>query len=837
MSPIMAGSLPLLLAPAGSPKALIAACAAGADAVYLGGRQFGARQFAANFSNEELEEAVRYAHLRDIQVFVTVNTLITEGEIQEVLRYLVYLYQIGVDAVLIQDIGLLSLAHQCIPDLTLHASTQMGIHNVPGALFAAKNGCRRIVLARELTGEEIQEIADSLSSLPVDLEVFAHGALCYAYSGRCLFSSLLGGRSGNRGMCAQPCRKQYQLLQGEGGKLGQIDDAHQVGRQGFLLSTKDLSLYPILPEIVKLPVAALKIEGRMRSPEYVTAVTSIYRKALDAIRNGTYHPEPEDIANLAIAFSRGFSSGYISGAGYSDVMGREFPGNQGYTIGKVISGRKGIVQVQLTSTIVPKQGDGLVIRDTSREEGLILRDKPGVKGDNIEFPSPFNPKPGAIVSITRRKSLEESIAVLVANPDERFLNSLRISCSIQFSSDGKISGSGEVKTPDYQSFSFEYICQETVEPAKTRSLTVEQIKEQLRKTGGTLFSFTEIMISGEEGWFAPVRVLNTLRRDILHAAEEAIINARKPHPESIPGIFKQCETVIGVPDNNQQFKPTTPLIATIVSSVADTPAALMNGADRVYILWNQDGLDISSLQGYSDRIGIMVPGIIRQKESSDLLSGIRKVISTGIHHILVDSPGIGEYLLEQFPGISVSGYYGLPVTNSHTVRAFGDFEFCTLSPELSETEIRSMCRRNSHINSPDLGVCCQGLIEVAITEDNLCSLSSENKRKQLAIRDEKKYSFPVYCEKSGRTHILNSSEHSFIDEFSILRSFGIRWYIIDVRNRGMEYAGEMTRLWKKMAINNLSDEERNIIRDQIIGISYHGITRSGYRRGLSGKKQ
>ena len=155
--------LPLLLAPAGSPEALVAACAAGADAVYLGGRQFGARQFASNFSDEELEKAVRYAHIRGIQVFVTVNTLITEQEISQVLHYLVFLYRIGADAVLIQDIGLLSLAHECIPDFTLHASTQMGVHNIPGARYAARHGCQRIVLARELTGYEIEEISQSLS--------------------------------------------------------------------------------------------------------------------------------------------------------------------------------------------------------------------------------------------------------------------------------------------------------------------------------------------------------------------------------------------------------------------------------------------------------------------------------------------------------------------------------------------------------------------------------------------------------------------------------------------------------------------------------------------------
>lgn len=830
----MVNSLPLLLAPAGSPDALVAACAAGAEAVYLGGRQFGARQFAANFSDEELEQAVRYVHLRGIQIFVTVNTLITEDEVFDAIRFLVYLYKIGVDAVLIQDIGLLSLAHQCIPYLTLHASTQMGIHNVPGALFAENQGCSRIVLARELHPDEIRKIAEALYGLDVDLEVFAHGALCYAYSGRCLLSSLVGGRSGNRGMCAQPCRKLYQLECGTQDKWGRLENEKPDGYPEYLLSTKDLSVYSVLSEIVSLPVAVLKIEGRMRSAEYVAVVTSIYRKALDAIRNGTFHPDPEDIANLSIAFSRGFTTGYVSGAGFSDVMGRKYPGNQGYIIGKVISARKGWVQVRLSSSIIPKQGDGLVIRDSDREEGLVLRDNPGVKGDIIELPSPFSPKPGAEVSITKRRDLDKKISTILNSPDERYLGSLKISCSLNFSADGKISGFGSVIDRNSDTYPFEYLSDEIVEPAKTRSITQDQVREQLNKTGGTLFSFSEVSISGEEGWFAPIRVLNSLRREILKAAEEAIIKSQIPRPESISGILKQCDIITEKKEPVQNIPVSDSQLISIVSSTVEVCAALENGSYRVYLLWEPSGLDISSLLNYSGRIGIMVPGVIRQKEFEIFLSDFRNIISAGICHVLVDSPGIGEYLIEKFPGISVSGYYGLPVTNSRTIGAFSGFEFCTLSPELSRQEIRSLCSGYLKAEGPDLAICCQGLIEAVVTEDNLCSFTSMNKDNTFAIRDEKRYSFPFYCEKSGRTHFLNSTEHSYIDEYSEFREFGIRHFIIDARNRGPGYAAEMIRLWKKILNDEISEKERESIRERIIELSYHGITRSGYRRGLSG---
>lgn len=827
--------IPHLLAPAGSPDALKAACAAGADAVYLGGRQFGARQFAANFSDDELEEAIRYAHLRGIQVFVTVNTLITEWEIPHVLKYLVFLYRIGVDAVLVQDIGLLSLAHRLIPGLHLHASTQMGVHNVPGALFAAKNGCKRIVLARELSGEEIKTISDACSGRDVDLEIFAHGALCYGYSGRCLFSSLLGGRSGNRGMCAQPCRKHYQFLIGKPDKWGRIDEADPFQNSRYLLSTKDLALYPVLDNIVNLPVAALKIEGRMRSPEYVGTVTSTYRKALDAIQNGTFVPQPEDFADLSIAFSRGFTSGYVSGSTSSEVMGRDYPGNRGYFIGTVLSYRKGKVQVHLNSELIPRTGDGLVIREGEREEGLVLREDPDINGTVVELPSPFKAYKGAQVFITNRKELEKRIVNLLSHPDERFSGSFPISCSIVFSPEGQVFGTGEVRDHASHTHQFTFTSVEQVEVAKTRSLTQDQIREQLNRTGGTLFSFRGISISGEEGWFAPVRVLNALRREILNAAQEAILQSLIPHPDTISLAQKSIQDYLGTIRTSFPKQVTDSWLIVIVSSKSEAVAALQAGADQVYLLWNPLLENIDGLSEKSDRWGIMVPGVIRQNELEAFVHFITINQYSITHRFLVDSVGIGEYLSERFPGSLISSYYGLPIANSAARYSCKEFEFCTLSPELSEQEIRDVLAQQNQ-SSPDVAICCQGLIEAIVSEDHLCACTTVNKDRSLVIRDEKNYTFPVICEHSGRTHIMNSSEHSLIDEVTTLQNLGIRRYILDARNRGDHYAENMTRLWKKVLQSNLHVKEKAQIREQIVRMSYGGITRSGYRRGLSGMK-
>ena len=279
--------LPELLAPAGSFEALVAAVEAGADAVYVGGKRFGARAYAKNFDAEELSRALSYCRLNGVRLYVTVNTLLSDREIDDALAYAAELYSIGVDALIVADLGLLSEIHRRLPDFELHASTQASVHDTRGAEETYRLGCVRCVPARELSREDIKSLVDNSSA---EIEVFLHGALCVSYSGQCLFSSLVGGRSGNRGECAQPCRLPYN------GK--------------YPLSLTDLSLAEHIPELIDLGVSSLKIEGRMKSPSYVYTVTRIYRRLLDEKRNA----RPEEIAELRRAFSRGgFTDGYFVG--------------------------------------------------------------------------------------------------------------------------------------------------------------------------------------------------------------------------------------------------------------------------------------------------------------------------------------------------------------------------------------------------------------------------------------------------------------------------------------------------------------------------------------------
>lgn len=289
-------SLPELLAPAGSFDALVAAVEGGADAVYVGGKRFGARAFAKNFDNEELTRAVSYCHLHGVKLYVTVNTLVLDLEMKEVVEYAAFLWKIGVDALIIADLGAIREIRRHVPKLPLHASTQMSVHNSLGADEAYALGCERVVLARECSLADITEITEK--SKP-EIEVFLHGALCVCHSGQCLFSSMVGGRSGNRGECAQPCRLPFA-----GGK--------------YPLSLKDLSYAAHIPAIIESGVASLKIEGRMKSPSYVYTVTSIFRRLLDEGRAAT----AEEWETLKKAFSRGgFTDGYLKGKPQSVTLG------------------------------------------------------------------------------------------------------------------------------------------------------------------------------------------------------------------------------------------------------------------------------------------------------------------------------------------------------------------------------------------------------------------------------------------------------------------------------------------------------------------------------------
>ncbi len=351
-----------LLAPAGSMEALQAAVQNGCDAVYLGGKMFGARAFANNFDDEQIIEAIAYAHVYGVKVYVTMNTLIYDHEIDDALSYAYFLYTHDVDAVIVQDLGLLERIRVQIPQLEVHASTQMHVHNEEGIRYMRDIGVKRVVLPRETSLSEIQKY----SALGVDLEVFVHGAICVSYSGQCYMSSLLYDRSGNRGSCAQPCRMQYQLCKEENGKVTTVKS---VG--SYLLSPKDLNTLAYIPELIDAGITSFKIEGRMKRPEYVAQIVSLYRKAIDAYkRNVSFEIDKEIEDAMKKVFHRGFTQGHIFQKMGSRLMNPIRPNHIGIPIGHVLQVHDSRVRIQLKEDL--SQGDGIRILDKKEDKGFVV---------------------------------------------------------------------------------------------------------------------------------------------------------------------------------------------------------------------------------------------------------------------------------------------------------------------------------------------------------------------------------------------------------------------------------------------------------------------------------
>ena len=375
-----------LLSPVGDFECLKAAVQNGANSVYFGASNFNARASATNFDLSDLKNAIAYAKLRGVNTHLTLNTLIKDNEFDDAILLAKKAYEFGIDAIIVQDIGLARYLIRNFPDLPIHASTQMSIHNLEGVLEAQELGFRRVVLARELSLEEISHIC---SNSDVEIETFIHGALCISYSGQCLFSSMVGGRSGNRGKCAQPCRLPYEFISQDKNDINN----KEVLSKGYLLSTRDLCGLDYIPKLIEAGVMCFKIEGRMKSPEYVATVTRIYRKYIDlALSNEPYKIDNQDVEDLLQVFNRGnFSSGHLETNPNNDLVYPEKQNHMGIYIGNVsnIKPAKGHILLNLKNSI--SLGDTIQFEKENTKytiSELMIKDKnitTGKKGQLVEI--------------------------------------------------------------------------------------------------------------------------------------------------------------------------------------------------------------------------------------------------------------------------------------------------------------------------------------------------------------------------------------------------------------------------------------------------------------------
>lgn len=848
------------MAPAGSFDAMKAAIAGGADAVYFGGEKFGARHFADNLKDVQIQDAVEYAHVRGVKVYITINTLIHDSELLEIGKFVHFLYSIGVDALLVQDPGVISYIQYLFSDLKdspdIHASTQLSVHNSESAIYACRLGCKRIVLARELSKSDILDIAHAIKKYNGEIEIFIHGALCYAYSGQCLLSSVIGGRSGNRGMCAQPCRKPYSLFVGNHDFYGRFIPIQLSSSEQYLMSTKDLSVYPKLSEISALPVTSLKIEGRMRNPSYVGLVTQIYRKSLNSIQDGSFIPSKEDSTVLSLAFSRGFSTGYLNGETYQTVMSRMHPGRQGLFIGTII--RKisyNTVVLNFVGEILPENGDGMVCIGIQNEQGFIIRNNPVLINNTIQLEIPFKCSKGDKIFLTNRASLSKAIHLTIMNQEKNPQTIIQLQIQVTIDQTGDVHISGTAVQRDGRTFSDEFQLEQSFSKARTYPVPKEQIEKLFEKTGGTLFSLKITEIVCPDDIFAPISVINAMRREILTHYTRRIIDSYKPSQQGNKQVSDRVKIFL---DNNHEKSEDIAYfgdleIVVLVSDIEGIIAASKAGAHRIYIeLYPGSPDDDASETSLSEflsllntdtdlknRIGIKIPKIIRRKELDHLYKRVPDIIASGLTHILVDGIGIAESLWEYSDLFTISGYTGLNITNSLSFRVFQDYNFLTLSVELSGREIFEIMHNKKKCGNPsDVAIMGQGIIESMITEDHL--YDSDRKRKKdedyFGLKDSKGQIFPIFTDPAGRTHIFNSIETSLIEYLPAIRDAGINKIILDARWRGSEYPSMITKIWKDALALSQSSWNQDIVqelKEKIKKISYNGITSATWKRGLS----
>jgi putative protease len=845
---------PELLAPAGSPEALSAAINAGADAVYLGGRSFGARMYAANFSLGEMAVAVSEAHLRGARVYVTLNILIHDRELPDVASYLCSLYGIGVDAVLVQDPGIAAMARDLVPDLPLHASTQCTICDADGLRWAKKAGYDRVVLARELPLAEIDRLLEIPPEERPEIEIFVHGALCYAYSGQCLLSSVIGGRSGNRGRCAQPCRKAYRLVSGMAGRSGWIVDHETVETPGaYLLSTKDLCTLAAIPELATRPFAALKIEGRMRSAEYVAITVSRYRRALDAVIPGRGSPDVlQDTEDMAVMFSRDFTGGYLSGDRDAAVMGRNRPDKQGLFIGRIAACSGSGLRILAGAVTIPRAGDGLVGIDPYRDEriGFVLRSDAQVEGPYLVIRQQTGCRPGMGVYLTRSLRLEREAKRIIHRQGPPGKVPLDIDLSLTFAHGHPPLFSGNLTLGNGSVLRMTQHGDFVPQIATGKPTSPEEIERQIRKTGKTVFRVREFSLSSPGDLFIPLGKLNQFRRDFLDAVEHEILSAYLPgkeaHQAMAARLAMQLDELSPIHGKREAVLPG---LAVLCDDLAGAEAALAAGCHTVYLEPEPDLSSIGSallpaLESSCEngRIAWKWPHIVPPGFSEAVLPSLPALREAGLCEIMTESPGSADVLRRAAPGIRISGGTGLNVFNHRAVRALsGLFDSFTLSPELSGQDIAELSAWVPD-NRTGISVIVQGSIEAMVTADTLADLVPAGNRgpdRRYGLVDQTGRVFPFHSDTLGRTRIFNAAELCLLDFLPRLAEAGVDRLLIDARWRGVAYARGMTSIYREALsekgwiqggpeTTRVVARLKPLIRDLVPG----GITSGPFLRGL-----
>ncbi|MDF1557814.1 MAG: DUF3656 domain-containing protein [ANME-2 cluster archaeon] len=783
----MKHKIPELLSPAGGMDSLKAAVENGADAVYLGAREFSARQSADNFDREGLLEAIDLAHQRDVLTYITVNTLVKEGELNDVTAYLELLCDHGADSVIVQDIGLLGMLRKHMPGLSISASTQMTIHNSTGARMLQDLGVKRAVLAREMSLDEIRSVR---SNTDIELEVFVHGALCICYSGRCLMSSFMGGRSGNRGHCAQPCRKLYELP----------------GRRnttGYLLSPKDLNLSSRLHDLMEVGVNSLKIEGRMKRPEYVAVVTKTYRDILDRFFDD---PDaavtPEEQRRLETIFSRGFTEGYISGDPGRSLMSMDKPGNRGTLIGRVTGyggGGRGRVSVKLDAPLNPGEGVSIGDKGTAINTLWIGREKidTGVVGSTVSFTFDTPVPNGTPVY----RNFDPVMVEWAKQTYHSIRRKIPLTIEVEAMADKQLL----IKLTDQGEMTAQAVSDTVISPARQRPLDKISLGAQVSKLGDTVFVADNVDIQMDENIFIPVGVINSVRREAVEKLAQLRVEKYR----------RKCgTTTLDTTRHVKSTRPSRPIVSIRVSGPDYVHTAVSAGAQRVYvdiegIIGNIPLTDAAIEQAHQAGATVYgrLPDMVKDGEADLVIDTVRGLKAPD--GILGAAPD--QLYLFKDMDIALAVDYPANVFNRQSLDVLTGMGAAsiTVSPELTLEEIAGMSE------GYEIECVVQGGVQLMISEHCLiggikgCSSPKRDEKDArgsrvdrpcdtpYAIRDEKEFTFPVEQDARCRTHVFNSRELCMIDRLPDLLDAGVTSLRIDGVRYNNAQVGEITGLYRK----------------------------------------
>lgn len=844
-----------LLAPAGTWEALEAAVNAGANAVYLGGKAFGARAYASNFDRDELSRAVYFCHMHHVRLYVTVNTLVDDKELPELEDYLVFLHNVGVDGIIVQDMGVIRAARELVPGLPLHASTQMTVTNSAGVRFAAEQGIVRVVPARELSLSDLKKAC----AAGLEIEAFIHGALCVCYSGQCLMSSLIGGRSGNRGRCAQPCRLPYTLVDKKGNDLLAGKDAGQ-----YLLSPKDLNTLRVLPQMIEAGVISYKIEGRMKRPEYVAVVVDAYRRAMDSYKRGSYEVPAQDLDNIEQIFNRDFTTAYLEKHQGRLMMSDRRPNNRGVLVGRVQKLNKDHTKAVVKLDKAIHSGDGLefwvkvggragTMVNTLRVNGAAVETAEAGTLAEIDVPK------GVRLNDRVFRTLDSELMAYAGQfYGEKNKKRIPVSATVT----AHLGSPLKVALADTDGNTGVGLTDFIAEPARKHALDEAAVRKQVDRLGTTEYELKELETVLDDGLMVPMSEINEARRKACEALDaarlEAFAPARKPvenkqamsrwlaemEKADFRGTAPQAESVNNVLSGEsgrecrRREKSELPQIAVWTDTVAKVEAALEGGAD--WIVFGGDRYSTKDL-AFTDyetvaklvhnagrKLAFSTSRIVKEGQLNYFMKFLQQAEACRIDLLYVHNSGIWQLAKELHLTPPLWADMSLNIYNTQSLQFWKEAGAAgaTLSVELNMGQLDRLSR-----SSPlPLECLVQGPIEMMVSE--YCAggsfLGGLDKgtcifkcKEEIFLHDRKDADFRLAGDQFCRMHVLNSQDLSVLGGLHELRDMGIDRLRIDGRAYEPDRTRELVKTFKETLL--LPGEPAE---------NLPGTTRGHYYRGV-----